>query len=95
MQIELRPISTIKPYDNNPRQNDAGVDAVAASLKAYGFRQPIVVDEKGETIDGDQLMALIGGLQAAGVPQERIADLADIEGVKPFDHRAANPLAVF
>ena len=44
MRIELRPLSTITPYPGNPRKNDPAVDAVVASLKAYGFRQPIVVD---------------------------------------------------
>lgn len=38
MQIELRPIDQIKPYPGNPRQNDEAVDAVAASLKEFGFR---------------------------------------------------------
>ena len=32
MQVEMRSIATIKAYDNNPRVNDAGVDAVAKSL---------------------------------------------------------------
>ena len=32
------------PYAKNPRLNDPAVDAVAASLKEFGFRQPIVVD---------------------------------------------------
>ncbi|MCL2623815.1 MAG: ParB N-terminal domain-containing protein, partial [Planctomycetaceae bacterium] len=42
--IELRGISTIRPYDKNPRLNDKAVDPVAASLKEFGFRQPIVID---------------------------------------------------
>jgi DNA modification methylase len=36
----------------NPRQNDAGVAAVAASIREYGFRQPIVVDEQFVIIAG-------------------------------------------
>jgi hypothetical protein len=43
MQIDLGPIDTVIPYDNIPRQNDAAVDSVAASLKEFGWRQPIVV----------------------------------------------------
>ena len=31
MEVEERPIGSIKPYENNPRLNEAGVDAVAAS----------------------------------------------------------------
>jgi DNA modification methylase len=52
MLVEERPIGSIKPYENNPRDNDAGVDAVAASLRAFGFRQPIVVDENDAIIVG-------------------------------------------
>jgi DNA modification methylase len=52
MLVEMRPITSVKPYENNPRQNEAGIDAVAASLKAFGFRQPLVVDEDGVIIVG-------------------------------------------
>src|SRR5215469_13635630 len=52
MQVELRRITTIKPYDKNPRLNDQAVDAVAASIREYGFRQPIVVDEQGVIVVG-------------------------------------------
>src|SRR5271166_5555131 len=52
MDIVVWPIARIKPYDQNPRINDAAVDAVAASIKAFGFRQPIVVDEEGVIIVG-------------------------------------------
>ncbi len=52
MEVEMRPIGSIKPYENNPRTNDAAVDAVAASVRAFGFRQPIVVDEDGVIIVG-------------------------------------------
>src|ERR1017187_4265617 len=52
MHVEMRPIETIRPYANNPRTNDAAVDAVAASIKEFGFRQPIVVDEDGVIIVG-------------------------------------------
>ena len=53
MNVDMRPIGSIRPYENNPRINDAAVDAVAASIKAFGFRQPIVVDEDGVIVVGD------------------------------------------
>lgn len=49
MQIRTRKISEIKPYANNPRKNDHAVDAVAASIREFGFKVPLVVDE-GNTI---------------------------------------------
>src|SRR5580658_2953863 len=52
MHVEMRLIVTIRPYANNPRLNDAAVDAVAKSIKEFGFRQPIVVDEDGVIVVG-------------------------------------------
>jgi hypothetical protein len=52
MQVEERDIASIRPYEQNPRINDEAVDAVAASIREFGFRQPIVVDEEGVIIVG-------------------------------------------
>jgi hypothetical protein len=52
MEVEMRPIGSIKPYENNPRVNDAVVFSVAASIREFGFRQPIVVDENDVIIVG-------------------------------------------
>ena len=52
MLVEVWHIEQIKPYERNPRQNDGAVDAVAASTKEIGFRQPIVVDPDDYTIFG-------------------------------------------
>jgi DNA modification methylase len=52
MLVEMRLITSIQPYPNNPRVNDPAVDAVAASIRAFGFRQPIVVDEQGVILVG-------------------------------------------
>ena len=52
MKIEMRSIAGIRPYENNPRSNDAAVDAVAESIREFGFRQPIVVDGDGVIVVG-------------------------------------------
>jgi ParB-like chromosome segregation protein Spo0J len=52
MNIEMRKLSDIRPYENNPRRNDDAVDAVAASIREFGFRQPIVIDEEGVIVVG-------------------------------------------
>ena len=52
MKIEMRPLAEIKPYESNPRINDDAVAAVAESIRQFGFRQPIVVDEAGVVIAG-------------------------------------------
>ena len=40
------------PYYNNPRHNQDAVGPVAESIKAFGFKVPIVVDENMEVITG-------------------------------------------
>ena len=45
MRVEIWPIDRLQPYEKNPRNNAEAVDAVAKSIKKFGFRQPIVVRE--------------------------------------------------
>lgn len=52
MQVKTVSIDKIKPYENNPRNNDDAVDAVANSIKEFGWQQPIVVDTDGVIIAG-------------------------------------------
>lgn len=51
-QYKIMRITSIKPYENNPRNNEAAVDAVANSIKEFGFRAPIIVDKDGVIIAG-------------------------------------------
>lgn len=66
--VEDWPISRPQPYPNNPRQNAAAVAKVAASLKAVGFRQPIVVDEQDVIIVGHTRLLAAQSLGWATVP---------------------------
>src|SRR6516225_4724527 len=52
MLVEMCAVTAIKPYPYNPRHNDQAVAAVAASIREFGFRQPLVVDEQGQIIVG-------------------------------------------
>ena len=52
MEIIYKKLDEIRPYANNPRNNDNAVDAVAASIREYGFKQPIVIDVNGEIVAG-------------------------------------------
>lgn len=45
MEVKSMSIDDIKPYENNPRDNDDAVDSVANSIKEFGWQQPIVVDK--------------------------------------------------
>lgn len=52
MIVKNVPISDIRPYGDNPRRNDEAVPKVAASIRRFGFQQPIVVDGNGVIIVG-------------------------------------------
>jgi ParB-like chromosome segregation protein Spo0J len=71
------------PYDRNPRLNDQAVDAVAASLKAFGFRQPIVVDAEGVIIVGHTRWKAAKKLGLTQVPVHVATDLTP-EQVKAY-----------
>ena len=47
-KVTYMDVDSLIPYANNPRLNDNAVDAVAASIKEFGFKVPIVVD--GENV---------------------------------------------
>lgn len=52
MQIVEKGIKDIKPYEKNPRKNDSAVDAVASSIKEFGFRVPVVIDKDNVIVCG-------------------------------------------
>lgn len=52
MQITNMKLADIRPYEKNPRFNDDAVEAVANSIREFGFRQPIVVDKDHVIIAG-------------------------------------------
>ena len=83
MKIELKNVTDIKPYPNNPRINDDAVDAVAASIREFGFRQPIVVDTDLVIICGHTRYKAALKLGLAKVPVHVAKDLTP-EQTKAF-----------
>lgn len=85
-------ISEIVPYDNNPRRNEKAVEAVANSIREFGFKNPIILDKDRVIISGHtrRLAALKLGLKK--VPCYIATDLTD-EQVRAFrlaDNRVAS-----
>lgn len=52
MEIIELPIKALKPYKRNPRKNDKAVEYVANSIRQFGFKVPIVIDENYEIVCG-------------------------------------------
>jgi len=90
--VEIRSIDTIRPYGNNPRLNDGAVDAVAASLKEFGFRQPIVVDSDGVIVCGHTRFKAALKLGLAKVPVHVAKDLTpeQIKAYRIADNKTAD-----
>jgi len=75
MLIEAWPIDRPRPYPQNPRKiSDLAIAKVAASIREFGFRQPIVVDGEGVVIAGHTRLAAASSLGLAEVPVH-VADL--------------------
>ena len=52
MQVEAWPVSRLVPYGRNPRKHDHAVDRMAASIREFGFKIPVLVRSNGEVVDG-------------------------------------------
>jgi ParB-like chromosome segregation protein Spo0J len=50
--FETWPIERCVDYARNPRKNDHAVDKVAAAIREFGFRVPIVAKSDGLVVDG-------------------------------------------
>lgn len=91
LDVKIVPIGTVKPYDRNPRKNDQAVDAVAASIKRFGFRKPIVVDQKGVIICGHTCYKAALKLELERVPVHVARDLskAQVRAYRIADNKTA------
>ena len=83
MQIIERTLESIKLYKNNPRKNEPAVDAVASSIKEFGFKVPIVIDRNGVIIAGHTRYKASIKLGLNEVPCIVADDLSD-EQIKAF-----------
>ena len=80
--LEMSPDDLI-PYENNPRDNDGAVDAVAASIRAFGFKVPIIIDKDNVIVAGHTRLKAAQALGLTSVPVIRADDLTE-EQVREF-----------
>lgn len=76
MKIVEKPLGQIRPYEKNPRRNEGAVDAVAASIKQFGFKVPIVVDKDGVIVAGHTRYKAAQKLGLSTVPCVVASDLS-------------------
>ena len=81
----------LKPYGRNPRKNESAVEAVANSIKEFGFRVPIVVDKHNIVVCGHTRLKAAERLGLEEVPVTVAEDLteAQIRAFRLADNKTA------
>ena len=80
--IEMK-VGDLIPYENNPRKNEQAVEAVANSIKEFGFKNPIIVDKENVIVAGHTRLKAAERLGLEKVPVIRADDLTE-EQIKAF-----------
>ena len=83
LAFETWPIDRLIEYARNPRKNDHAVDKVAAAIREFGFRVPIVAKSDGLVVDGHLRLKAAKKLGLAEVPVVLADDMTDAQ-VKAF-----------
>ena len=83
MKIIEKKVEELIPYVNNPRNNEAAVDFVAASIKEFGFKNPIIIDKDGVIVAGHTRHAAAKKLGLESVPCIMADDLTE-QQIKAF-----------
>ena len=91
MNVKQLPIKDITPYANNPRKNDRSLPKVKASIKEFGFKQPIVVDKENVIIVGHTRYQASLDLGLKKVPVVVASDLtnAQVKAYRIADNKVA------
>lgn len=78
MNIQIVPLHLIKPYENNVKIHPVKqLEAIANSIKTFGFRQPIVIDRDNVIVAGHARYEAAAALGMSEVPCELADDLTD------------------
>ena len=93
MQIVMKRLDELKPYERNPRHNEASVDKVAASIKEFGFKVPLVIDGNNVIVAGHTRFKAAEKLNLDELPCIVADDLTDRQ-IKAF-RLADNKVAEF
>lgn len=83
LQIVYKNISELNPYKNNPRFNDEAVEAVANSIKQFGFKVPIIIDSSNIIVAGHTRLKAAKQLGMDKVPCIVADDLTE-EQIRAF-----------
>ena len=87
----MKKVSELKEYENNPRNNEAAIDAVAKSIEEFGFKVPIVITKEDVIIAGHTRLKASLKLGLATVPCIVADDLTEgqIKAFRLADNKTA------
>ncbi len=83
MEIVEKKVGELKAYENNPRKNDNAVEAVANSIREFGFKVPIVIDSNDVIVCGHTRLKAAIQLGMETVPCIVANDLSE-EQIRAF-----------
>ena len=91
MNIVMKKPSELFAYENNPRNNDTAVEAVANSIKEFGFKVPIIITKDNVIIAGHTRLKASIKIGLATVPCIVADDLteAQIKAFRLADNKTA------
>lgn len=91
LKIIYKDITEVTPYINNPRHNERGVDKVAASIREFGFKVPIILDGTGCIVAGHTRILAAQQLGLRTIPCVVADDLteAQIKAFRIADNKVA------
>ena len=92
LAIEWWPIDRVKPYEKNARViSPKAVEKVAASIREFGWRQPIVVDSEAVIVVGHVRLLAAQYLRLTHVPVHVASNLspAQIKAYRLADNRVS------
>lgn len=91
MEIIYKSTKEIKPYENNPRNNNEAVEKVAVSITDYGFRVPIIIDSNNVIVAGHTRYKAALKIGCESVPCIVIDDLTpeQIRAYRLVDNKTA------
>ena len=78
-QLESWPTDSLIEYARNPRKNDQAVDRVAAAIREFGFRVPILAKSDKTIVDGHLRLKAAKKLGLEEVPVLLCDDMTDIQ----------------
>ena len=80
LRVTYRPIAELKPYQRNARTHSKKqIRKIAASIKQFGFTNPVLIDGEGRIMAGHGRVKAAELLSLSEVPTIRLEHLSEAE----------------